>query len=557
MRRLWGLVLAVVAALWLTFGAATARAERLEPKQAPELLRQWTSWVLEGKQDELCPIFHGASEGTHCTWPSTLSLTLGEKGGRFEQRWHVDARAWLPLPGDGERWPLDVTSDGKKLVVVEREKLPNVQLEPGDHLISGSFAWDSLPDSLEVPSETGIVSLVLSGVRVDEPRRDESGQLFLQKTSAATEGDRLEIIVHRRIVDDVPLLLTTRVVLNVAGKSREVVLGKALPAGFTPMSISSELPARIEPDTRLRVQARPGTWTIEITARSEGPVSELARPAPDGPWREGEEVWVFEAKSALRLTSVEGVRSIDPQQTSLPDAWKSLPSYAMAADDKMRLVEKRRGDVEPEPDRLSLSRSLWLDFDGAGYTANDLITGTLHRASRLEMLPPTVLGRVAIDGKDQFITHLQTDPSRAGVEVRQGPLTVSADSRITGDARSIPAVGYDHDFHEVSATLHIPPGYRLFYASGADEVPGTWVRHWTLLELFLVLVLSLSFAKLFGRAWGALACLTFTLVFPETDSARWLWTVALVMEALARVVPAGKARVACAVVRLGALLILL
>ena len=173
------------------------------------------------------------------------------------------------------------------------------------------------------------------------------------------------------------------------------------------------------------------------------------------------------------------------------------------------------------------------------------------------MQPPTVLGRVAIDGKDQFITHLDKDPSKAGVEVRQGPLTISADSRITGSASNIPAVGYDHDFHEVSATLHIPPGYRLLHASGADEVPGTWVRHWTLLELFLVLVLSLSFAKLFGRAWGALACLTFTLVFPETDAARWMWAAALATEALARVIPAGKARVACTVLRLGTLLVLL
>lgn len=557
MRRLWGLVLAVVAACWLMLGAAAARAERLEPKQAPELLRPWTSWVLEGKREELCPIFHGASEGTHCTWPSTLSLTLGEKGGRFEQRWHVDARAWLPLPGDAERWPLDVTSDGKKLVVVEHDKLPSVQLEPGDHLISGSFAWDSLPDSLEVPSETGIVSLVLSGVRVEEPRRDESGQLFLQKTSAATEGDRLEIIVHRRIADDVPMLLTTRVVLNVSGKSREVVLGKALPPGFVPMGITSDLPARIEPDTRLRVQARPGTWTIEITARSEGPVSHLARPTPDGPWREGEEVWVFEAKSALRLTSVEGVRAVDPQQTSLPDDWKALPSYAMALGDTMQLVEKRRGDAEPEPDRLALTRTLWLDFDGQGYTVNDTITGTVHRATRLEMLPPTVLGRVAVGGKDQFITHLDKDPTKAGVELRQGELSVSADSRISGNPSNLPAVGYDHDFHSVSATLHIPPGYRLFHASGADEVPGTWVRHWTLLELFLVLVLSLAFGKLFGRAWGALALVTFTLVFPETEAARWLWAAALVMEALARVVPSGKARWGIAVLRLGALVILL
>ncbi|HEY3255758.1 MAG TPA: hypothetical protein VGJ91_17490, partial [Polyangiaceae bacterium] len=146
---------------------------------------------------------------------------------------------------------------------------------------------------------------------------------------------------------------------------------------------------------------------------------------------------------------------------------------------------------------------------------------------------------------------------KAGVEVRQGQLNATADSRISGDAGNIPAVGYDHDFHEVSATLHIPPGFRLLHASGADEVPGTWVRHWTLLELFLVLVLSLSFAKLFGRGWGALACLTFTLVFPETDAARWLWAAALVTEALARVIPAGKARVACTVLRLGALLILL
>ena len=555
MSRNWGFVLVLLASLSFLWSAPT-RAQRLDPKQAPEPLRPWTSWVLAGKEDELCPGVQGAEDVVHCAWPTTLSLTLGEKGGHFEQRWHLDSRQWLPLPGDGVRWPLEVREAGKRLVVVDHDSVPSVELASGDHTIIGEFAWDSLPDSLQVPPATGIVSLVLEAARVNEPRRDDSGRLFLQKTATETEGDRLEIIVHRKVTDDVPLLITTRVVLDVSGKSRELVLGKALPAGFVPMSIASELPARIEPDTRLRVQARPGTWTIEITAHSEGLVSELTRPAPDGPWREGEEVWVFEAKSALRLTSVEGARPVDPQQTSLPDAWKALPAYAMALGDKMMLVEKRRGDVEPEPDRLSLTRQLWLDFDGQGYTANDTITGTVHAATRLEMPPPTLLGRVAIAGKDQFITHLAENPQKAGVELRQGELIASADSRIAGGG-DIPAVGYDHDFHEVSATLHIPPGYRLFHASGADEVPGTWIRHWTLLELFLVLVLSLSFAKLFGPAWGGLAALTFALVFPETDSARWSWAAVLAFEALARVIPAGKARVACTVLRLGALVTLL
>ncbi len=557
MCRNWGFAFTLLLACSLILWPALARAERLDPKQAPEPLRPWIAWVLDGKEEALCPSVQGSEETVHCAWPTTLSLTLGEKGGRFEQHWHLDARQWVPLPGDATRWPLEVAEGGKKLVVVEHGSLPSVELAPGDHAITGELAWDSLPDSLQVPAETGIVSLTLEGTRVSEPRRDDAGQLFLQKTTAAAEGDRLEIIVHRRVSDDVPLLLTTHVVLNVSGKSRELVLGKALPPGFVPMSITSELPARIEPDTRLRVQARPGTWTIDIVARSEGLVGELSRPAPDGPWRDGEEVWVFEAKPSLRLTSVEGARPIDPQQTSLPDAWKALPAYAMGLGDKMLLVEKRRGDVEPEPDRLSLTRSLWLDFDGQGYTVNDTITGTVHRATRLEMLPPTVLGRVAVNDKDQFITHLDKAATKAGVEVRQGELRASADSRITGSPADVPAVGYDHDFHEVSATLHIPPGYRLFHASGADEVPGTWVRHWTLLELFLVLVLSLSFAKLFGPAWGALACLTFTLVFPETDAARWLWAAALITEALARVIPAGKARVACSVLRLGALVVLL
>ena len=554
MSRFWGWM--VVHLLLASLLCVDARAERLDPERAPEALRPWTSWVLAGHADALCPSLQGSPELVRCAWPSSLSLSLHEKGGRFEQRVHLDAPSWVALPGDLVRWPLDLVENGKKLVVVENDSAPSVELAPGEHTISGNLVWDSLPDSLQIPPETGLVSLQLQGTRVADPRRDEAGRLFLQQTNVETEGERLEIVVHRRVKDDVPLVLTTRVVLNVSGKSRELVLGKALPPGFTPMSISSELPARIEPDTRLRVQARPGTWTIEISARSEGPVSELSRPVPDGPWRDGEEVWVFEAKSALRLTSVEGVRAIDPQQTLLPEEWKKLPSYAMALGDKMLLVEKRRGDLEPEPDRLSLSRTLWLDFDGTGYTVNDGITGRLHRAKRLEMLPPTVLGRVAVDGTDQFITHLDKDPNKAGVELRQGEHTVTADSRIDGTG-SVPAVGYDHDFHEVSTTLNIPPGFRLFHATGADEVPGTWIRHWTLLELFLVLVLSLSFAKLFGRAWGALACVTFTLVFPETDAARWLWAAALVTEALARVIPAGKARLACSVLRLGVLLILL
>jgi hypothetical protein len=528
----------------IVFFAGDVRADGpIDPKSIPEPLRPWTAWALHGRETALCPTLQAAAGNAattpQCAWPARLELTLDEKRGSFSQSWHTDATGWVPLPGDDKRWPLDVKIGATRSVVVLHEGVPSIELERGDHVVTGTFAWDSLPESLQVPAQTALLSLVLRGKRIDQPNRDAKGTVWLQKT-VAEEGERMEFVVHRRVVDDVPLILTTRIVLNVAGRNREVVLGKTLPAGFVPMALDSQLPARVEPDARLRVQARPGTWTIEIIARSEGPVTELKRPNPDGPWREGEEVWVFDAKSQLRLVDVQGVAAIDPQQTSLPEEWKRLPAYPLGLGDTLKLVEKRRGNAEPPPDHLTLQRTLWLDFDGKGFTESDTLNGTLRRASRLEMLPQTVLGRVSIAGKDQFITHLEGDAAKTGVEVRQGELSVTADSRVLASPSDVPAVGWNHDFHEVSASLHLPPGFRLFHATGVDDVPSTWIKHWTLLELFVALVLAIGVWRLWGRATGALALVTFALTFPEAGAPKYILVFVLVAEAIMRAIAKAK-----------------
>jgi len=247
---------------------------------------------------------------------------------------------------------------------------------------------------------------------------------------ASTEESRLDVVVHRRVIDDIPLQLVTRVELKVAGPGREMLLGRALPDGFVPLSLASPLPSRLEPDGHLRVQVRPGTWVLELAARHEGPVSALALGAAEGPWG-AEEVWVFDARTDLRLVSVEGVLAVDPQQTELPEEWRQLPAYRVAPGSTMRLVEKRRGDSDPAPDRLSLHRTWWLDFDGGGFTVKDHISGTTTRTWRLEMAEPTVLGRAAVGGREQFLTRLG-DRSSVGIELREGQLQLEADSRVEG-----------------------------------------------------------------------------------------------------------------------------
>lgn len=540
-----------LAALWalaaLALVSAASAQERPDPRAIPGALVPWIPWVLQGKEEALCPVIQGGS--ATCSWPTQVELSLTEKGGTFAQRWRVDgARRAVPLPGGSRRWPQDVKVNGKAAVVLAREGLPVVELLPGVSEITGRFLWDALPESIPVPPESGLVALSLRGSPVELPQRDAQGTVWLKKSGEAREGDALEIVVHRRVEDEVPMRLLTRIQLAVSGKSREVLLGKALPAGFVPLALEAQLPARVEADGRLRIQARPGTFVIELTARSEGPVAELVRAAPEGPWREGDEVWVFAAHHELRVVEVSGVPSIDPQQTSLPEAWRALPAFPVKVGDRLRFAETRRGDADPPPDRLTLDRTLWLDFDGKGMSWKDRVGGTLSRSSRLEMLPPMALGRVAIAGKDQFITHLD-DPARPGVEVRQGELSIDAEGRYAGDTSSIPAVGWNHDFVQAGARLHLPPGFRLMHAAGVDDVPGTWLSRWRLLEIFLVLVLSLAVARLFSPGWGALALLALVLTFPEAGAPRWAWVVALAVEALLRVIPGGTLRRVVSVAR--------
>lgn len=524
------------------------------PAEIPAPLKEWTPWVMHGARTATCPFLHG-SDTRECEWPARLQLTLDDKGGRFTQGFKVYEReAWLQLPGAERHWPQDVKVDGKPAIVVASEARPTVLVPPGEHTVTGDFQWDSLPEALEIPPQTGLLALTLKGQPVPQPNRDGEGRVFLQREATQAETDHLEVDVHRLVTDEIPLTLTTRVMLKVSGRSREVLLGRALPDQFVPMALTGSLPVRIENDGRLRVQVRPGTWLLELTARGEGPLASIKRPAANGPWSENE-VWVFDARPSLRQVLVEGVNAVDPTQTTLPPEWRGYPAYAVSADEEFKLTERRRGDSDPAPDVLSLHRTLWLDFDGKGYTVSDKLYGQLHRSWRLDVQPGTELGRVVASGADQSITKEVTS-GNAGVELRQGALGLEADSRINSGIGDISAVSWDADFNQVNATLNVPPGWRLISARGADSVPGTWLNQWSLLDIFLVLIIAVATARLFGVKWGVLAVVTLGLSWLEDDVPQYVWLVVLVAEALFRVLPAGALKTLLKVTKLCAVAVL-
>ncbi len=530
-------------ALPLGLLAATLQAEPLKPEDVPDPLKPWIDWVLKGHEDRACPFLYQSDKQRRCAWPAELDLDLAERRGSFTQSWQVYRESWVTLPGDEKHWPQTVTVDNQAAVVINRHGKPTLRLAPGRHRIGGSFAWDRLPESLQVPRDSGLVTLKVNARAVPFPDLSAKGELWLRKRDTGpkdAEGERLELQVFRRMVDEIPLQVVTHIDLNVSGAQREVVLGKALMDDFIPVSLQSPLPARLEPDGRLRIQVRPGRWVIELGARHPAALTELALAESPAPWP-AEEIWVFDARNYLRLVEVEGVQSIDPRQTTLPSDWQRLPAYRLKAGDAMRFKVIRRGDPEPEPDKLALKRTLWLDFDGGGYTVMDEISGTMTRGWRLEAQPALELGRVAIDGQPQFITQLP-ESDQKGVEVRRGALNLSADSRYEEAINTVPALGWDQDFHQVSAMLNLPPGWDLFAASGVDNVPQTWLQRWTLLDLFLVLIAALAIGRLWGWPWALLGLATLGLLWHEPGAPRFVWLNLLAAIALLRVLPQGRIR---------------
>ncbi len=520
--------------------ASTTQAKPLTPEQVPEPLKPWIAWVLQDKPEPTCPFIYNSYEQKRCSWPSQLQLDLSAGKGAFSMSWTVYQDSWISLPGDKTHWPLNVTVNNKPALVMDKDGTPSVKLKADmQYQIKGGFLWPAIPDNLAIPDDTGLIDLRINGQPIPTPAI-KNGQLWLKESETGLKKpeniqNNLDIQVFRKIVDEVPAEVLTRLVLEVSGEQREVKLPRPILNGFIPLDLQSQLPARLEPDGQLLVQLRPGHWQLAILARNSKELNELKGDrsvAPTGQgiqWPESE-IWSFEARPQLRVAEIEQLSSVDPSLTNLPDEWKHLPAYKINQGQAMGFKTIRRGDPEPEPNQLNLTRKLWLDFDGEGYTVNDTITGTMTRGWRLNTLPQTQLGRVTLNGNSQFIS--QDKSGKQGVEIRTGSVTLDADSRAVGPVGAISAVGWEQDFHTVRAELNLPPGWRLLAASGVDNVPDSWISRWTLLDLFLVLIAALATGRLWNPYWGSLALITLALIWHEPGSPHFVWLNILAATAL-------------------------
>lgn len=535
------------------FGALPGADAAISQDKIPPELAPWQKWVLHGREQALCPSLYNDGAIVRCQWPARLKLVVGGQGADFEQHWMMFADGWASLPGSPSQWPESVVADGQSVPVILRGNAPAVHLNAGEHRIQGHFAWDRKPELIAVPPQLGLLSLFVEGRAVRAPLIDDQSRLWLQNgTTSQSAADAVNGKIFRLLDDTVPMQVQTILRLDVSGKSREIHLQDILLPNSIPMDLSSILPARLQADGRLTVQARAGRWEINILARLPGRQFNIGAGA--APF--GDEIWSFQAHPVLRMVDIQDVPPVEPGLTEMPPSWRGLPAFSIEPGSAVRLEESRRGDSGPAPDRLSLQRTWWLDFDGGGFTVHDTVSGTMRRQWFLAMNPPMRLGRVVTDGNERVITE-QGPQKKRGVELRRGHLDLQADSRLIKTAGGLSAVGWDHDFQSAAGVLHLPPGWRLLSAAGVDQVSDTWVKRWSLLDFFLVLIISLAVYKLRSWAWGVLALAVMVLIFQEPGAPRLVWMHLLGALALLPILPEGWIKRLVGLWGIGAMVLLL
>lgn len=505
----------------------------------PTVLQEWIPWVtreVDQKQKD-CLSRVDAPATRLCLWVPKLDLSLTDTGAEASLVIATDAEREIALlPGSKTIWPYKVLIDNVAQPILSKNGVPAISLKRGAYLVRASYRWKQMPGSFPAPKKTALLSLRVNGKKIDFPKRQANGAIWTQRKSIVKEAtqanDRIEVEVYRHLIDEIPQRIETVISMRVSGKTREVLFSRYAFLGKI-YKIQSPLPIQTNA-AKLAVQVRPGTWTIQVDTWLDKPLESFEVSSLPDPWPE-EEIWAIETITTLSTIEIEGATSIGIEQTNAPRRWKNFPLFQLVPNKVLKLVEQRRGGSRAARDSLTLTKQLWLSFDGKQFTVKDTIKGSIAKSGRLNYVSQGELGRVSINGVDQYITRLKQDDA-VGVEIREGALQLEAESQLpkAGELKS----AWDRDFDSVSGTLTLPPGWRVLSASGVDWITNSWIKSWSLLDIFLVLVTSVACYRLFAPWIGLLTACMLVLVEPEQSFSISL-LVFLGFAALASVLPKG------------------
>lgn len=516
--------------------ANSTLAETASDVYVPEVLEPWVDWVLHNESRYHCP-FDSQDEGTQtCMWVSEIGVEVRREeptGASFKIDVHVFAESLLQLPRSNTHRPHDVRLNGEIATLGGGNGTPRLTLPVGKHLITGELVWNEngAPQYLHIPA-AAIVSLNVDTEGELRPFLDnDHKRLWLTQNTESIEpvADTLSVKVFRQLVDGLPQRLTTYVELAVGGNPRVVDLGNVIPEDFSLIGVISQVPASINAEGQLSVLVSRGEHIVSVRARANRLINSFTYKRAGEDWP-SEEIWGFEPNRELRVVSVEGPVRVNLDQVKAPNPMlgSDVYGYIVSSDAAISLVEEQRGNVNPNPAKFSISRNLWLNFDGSSFVVADKISATTDTELRIaaNYLP----GRVLVDNDLRLITYGDPESkTRPGINLDKRASRIQAVSEVERTGR-MSSNGWDVDSFSLDAILHLPPGWRLMGTFGIDKVEDSWLSSWSIWDVFIGLLLVSLVFRFAGPIWATLVAFAVLLTYQDNflPTVGWLILAGLV-----------------------------
>jgi len=492
----------------------------------PGELDPWVQWINEAHPQRNCPTDAMSGDVTRCVWISRIGLNVGERLS-FEMTVRTYAAVSVPLPGNTQLRPINVTANGDPVAVTGQDQ-PVVRLEAGTHTLAGDIRWAHRPASVPVPAQFGLLALTVDGETVPQPLIRDGAVVLARNTATETAqtADTQTVDVYRLVVDNEPLSMQTVVSIDVAGRPRLISLGRALLDGFELMAFDADLPARIAANGDLEVQAIAGEHEIRFTARANKLLTSIGMEQRGDIWP-SQEIWGFVPDRNLRLVEAGGAPGMDLSQVDWPEFEGDFDAagaqgFLLSKDRPLELTEMQRGNPNPPPDAIGVNREIWVNFAGDGFIVKDVLSAEIRQAKRIAASYP--LGRIELDGEPELVNTV--NGGEPGIELQQGSYTIESVSAVARDAEQV-ANGWRVDAQSLSGTLHLPPGWRLMWAQGVDSAPESWLEGWSLWNVFVLVfavVLAFRFLK---PAFAVLSLIGLLLLLPGESGIAVCWLLAI------------------------------
>ncbi|MDR2337692.1 MAG: TMEM181/wntless family protein [Deltaproteobacteria bacterium] len=490
-----------------TFITEEKKSHKFLKEDLPQIIQDWGKWSVDGKTpNSNCDFAYDDFERKYCYYIARLEVEVNKTTVHFSQKVKTLTKGYISVPGSAEFFPKQILINGKETNIISRSGNPYVYLESGTWTLEGIISSKQDIRYLVIPTGAAVLQVVKSGVVLPNPTIENGILRFeTQAIDETNAADSLSVFVYRKLTDDIPLLMTVRLNLNVTGKGRVENLGKIIPENFSLSAIDSPISVYLQKDGALIAEVKAGYFQIDLSLRQN--TESLDFVLDNSPVEQ--EIWVLENDKSRRVIQApQTLTSVQTQNIPMPENWKKLPAYEVRQGDRLTL--KAINYNNKNQDVLTLVRNIKQMFDGSFYSIEDKINAKFKEDGRLLLTPVLKFYSSEINGLAQAVTYTSVQPE-AGIEVRSGLANITNVLR-SNSSGDIPVAGYNREFSNVLWNLALAPGYQLLFAAGADTVSNSWITDWDLLDVFIVALLTICFYYLFGAKKAACGLVLFILL---------------------------------------------